>query len=89
MKKLYYILVAIFLISCVKNEPQKIDIVNNTSLYLKKISPKKITSKVLKGHNDWVYSVAISPDGRYALSGNWDKTLRYWNLAYETLKSIK
>jgi len=89
LKKLYYILVAIFLISCVKNEPQKIDIVNNTSLYLKKISSKKITSKILKGHNDWVYSVAISKDGRYALSGSADKTLRYWDLRYETLKYIK
>ena len=89
MRKLYYILVAIFLISCVKNEPQKIDIVNNTSLYLKKISPKKITSKVLKGHNDWVYSVAISPDGKYALSGSGDNTVRYWDLRYETLKFIE
>jgi WD40 repeat protein len=28
-----------------------------------------------------VYSVALSADGRLALSGSWDKTLRLWNVA--------
>ena len=33
------------------------------------------------GHTDGVTSVAISPDGRYALSGSRDKTLRLWEVA--------
>jgi WD40 repeat protein len=35
----------------------------------------------LTGHADWVNSVAITPDGRYALSGSHDSTLKLWDLA--------
>jgi WD40 repeat protein len=36
-----------------------------------------------RGHHDHPHltSVAFSPDGRYALSGGWDKTLCYWEVA--------
>ncbi len=34
----------------------------------------------LKGHEGLVYSVAISPDGCWALSGSNDNTLRLWDL---------
>ncbi len=34
----------------------------------------------LEGHSDSVYSVCISPDGKFALSGSRDKTLRLWDL---------
>ena len=30
----------------------------------------------LKGHTDWVKSVAISPDGKSIVSGSDDKTIR-------------
>jgi small GTP-binding protein len=35
---------------------------------------------VLEGHSDWVRSLAVSPDGRYALSGGGDRSIRLWNL---------
>jgi len=35
----------------------------------------------LEGHTHYVESVCFSPDGRYALSGSWDCTLRLWEVA--------
>jgi WD40 repeat protein len=34
---------------------------------------------VLKGHTEWVASVAFSPDGKHIVSGSGDKTIRVWN----------
>jgi len=35
----------------------------------------------LQGHNDWIYSLAISRDGKSVASGSWDGEVRIWNLA--------
>jgi WD40 repeat protein len=32
------------------------------------------------GHQDWVWAIAVSPDGRRALSGSKDATVRLWDL---------
>jgi WD40 repeat protein/serine/threonine protein kinase len=37
--------------------------------------------RVYHGHADWVSSVALSRDGRLALSGSADRTLRLWEVA--------
>jgi len=45
--------------------------------------------KALTGHSQCVQDVVISFDGRYALSGSWDKTLRLWDLMRgETVRSF-
>ena len=38
-------------------------------------------SRVLSGHTDVVYSVALTPDGTWALTGSWDNTARLWDLS--------
>jgi mono/diheme cytochrome c family protein len=35
----------------------------------------------MAGHQDWVYSLAISRDGKTAASGSWDGEVRLWNVA--------
>jgi WD40 repeat protein len=37
--------------------------------------------RTLTGHEDWINTVAVTPDGRYALSGSHDHTLKLWDLA--------
>jgi hypothetical protein len=37
--------------------------------------------RTFTGHSARVVSVAFSPDGRTALSGSWDKTLKLWEVA--------
>ena len=44
------------------------------------ISAAEPSSRVLTGHDHWVLTVAISPDGNWLLSGGDDQTLRRWNL---------
>jgi hypothetical protein len=36
--------------------------------------------RTLEGHTSSVYSVAVSPDGRRAVSASWDNTLKVWDL---------
>lgn len=40
-----------------------------------------VAKKALRGHSHIVQDCQLTPDGRYALSGSWDKTLRLWKIA--------
>ena len=37
--------------------------------------------KTLTGHTDWVYAVAISPDGQLVAGGAWNGEVRVWKVA--------
>ena len=37
--------------------------------------------RVLKGHTDIIWDIAISPDGKYLATGSGDKTARLWDFA--------
>ena len=39
----------------------------------------KLVSDPLEGHTDWVTSVSFLPDGKYIVSGSYDKTIRMWD----------
>ncbi|MBV9125995.1 MAG: hypothetical protein JO112_21800, partial [Planctomycetes bacterium] len=41
----------------------------------------------LKGHQEMIYAVAFSPDGKYVATGSFDQTLKLWEAA--TGKEIK
>jgi WD40 repeat protein len=34
---------------------------------------------ILEGHSDWVNSVAVSPEGKYIVSGSFDTKIKIWN----------
>lgn len=48
-------------------------------------SPTWSYSHTLRGHTDWIYSIAISPDGQTLASGSFDKTINLWELSTGSL----
>jgi hypothetical protein len=46
----------------------------------KQSEPITLLERKLVGHGDWVRSVAVSPDGKWAASGSRDKTIKVWDI---------
>ncbi|NJM64119.1 MAG: hypothetical protein HC849_34645 [Oscillatoriales cyanobacterium RU_3_3] len=42
--------------------------------------PRRGLLRTLKGHNDSVNAVAVTADGKRAISGSWDNTIKVWDL---------
>ncbi|MCP4664698.1 MAG: TIR domain-containing protein, partial [bacterium] len=42
--------------------------------------PLAVLERKLEGHHNWVMSVAVSPDGKWAVSGSEDRTVKIWDL---------
>jgi mono/diheme cytochrome c family protein len=45
------------------------------------LKPSGTVIRNLPGHQDWIYAVAISRDGKTIASGSWDGDVRLWNFA--------
>jgi len=43
-------------------------------------TPNPAQLAVLEGHTGWIGGVCMTPDGRRAISGSYDKTIRVWDL---------
>jgi len=43
-------------------------------------NPKSALLRTLAGHSGEVFSVSVTPDGRRAVTGSWDNTVRVWDL---------
>jgi len=46
------------------------------------------TTRILEGHSGWVHAVALSADGRWALSGSYDETVRVWDMEMLRCSSV-
>ena len=47
------------------------------------ISKKNRKFKLL-GHTDSIFSISISPDKKYIISGSYDETIRFWSIYTKT-----
>ena len=70
-----------------KNENEnnnKMNIENPDPQFLYELITKSHRKFILYGHQSAVYSISISPDNQYLISGSYDSTIRLWNLHTKT-----
>ena len=64
-------------ISINKSEFEKVD--ENDGFIFDEIKKRQRKYK-LCGHTDSIFSVSISPDKRYIISGSYDESIRLWSI---------
>ncbi|NJM21855.1 MAG: hypothetical protein HC907_25605 [Richelia sp. SM1_7_0] len=47
--------------------------------YISKIDSNQVPNKILKGHNDSIWSIAFNPDSKKIVSGSSDRTVKIWD----------
>jgi WD40 repeat protein/serine/threonine protein kinase len=57
---------------------------SNIILWRKNESGAFEQTTILNGHTNWVETLDISPDGTTLVSGSYDHTVRFWDIATET-----
>ena len=67
-------------------EPAKAPILAVTPVVPPPVTPRPslpdfALDRTLKAHSGWVTGVAFSPDGQRLVSGSWDRTLKFWQVA--------
>jgi len=65
-----------------QNNNQNVESPNSQFLY--ELITKSHRKFTLYGHQSAVYSISISPDNQYLISGSYDSTIRLWNLHTKT-----
>lgn len=69
------------------NQNQTTKQIENTDYYdevvFEQITKKNRKFKLL-GHTDSIFSVSISPDKKFIISGSYDETIRLWNIYTKT-----
>jgi predicted Zn finger-like uncharacterized protein len=75
---------------CQRAAPDDPEIVAALSTARRQLPASGRCLRTFEGHTDGVSSVSFSPDGRLALTGSNDKTLRLWNVATgECLRTLR
>ena len=78
----------------IKNDNDKNSDNNNQSIegsnpeFLYELITKSHRRFTLYGHQDAIYSLSISPDNQYLISGSFDSTIRLWNLHTKTCFAV-
>ena len=89
--KLLLLLVVLFLSACFNKTPQATEKLNIRPLFADTISlnmkkPEFKTdelseeSYIFKGHTKLIYSIAITPSGKYVISASRDKIIKLWDI---------
>jgi len=72
---------ALKLLNCAEFEGNKAEVVQNMIKQAQTLGTHGQCVRSLQGHEDKVGAIAVSPDGKFALSGSHDSTMRLWDIS--------
>ena len=70
--------------SKIEQDNNQTNVENPNPQFLYELITKSHRKFSLYGHQSTVYSISISPDNQYLISGSYDSTIRLWNLHTKT-----